>query len=58
MLDPTIVPRTAGGHGCASGTLPAAAVSLISVVGGSWGEPAPPCLGPGFESRVGLDSRG
>jgi hypothetical protein len=31
MLDSTIVPRTAGGHGCASGTLPAAAVSLISV---------------------------
>jgi hypothetical protein len=31
MLDPTTVPRTAGGHGCASGTLPAAAVSLISV---------------------------
>jgi hypothetical protein len=31
MLDPTTVPRTAGGHGCASGTLPSAAVSLISV---------------------------
>jgi hypothetical protein len=31
MLDPTTVPRTAGGHGCASGTLPAAAVSPISV---------------------------
>jgi hypothetical protein len=31
MLDPTTVPRTAGGHGCASGALPAAAVSLISV---------------------------
>jgi len=31
MLDPTIVPRTAGGHGCESGTLPAAAVSSISV---------------------------
>jgi hypothetical protein len=31
MLDPTTVPRTAGGHGCASGTLPAAAASLISV---------------------------
>ena len=31
MLDPTIVPRTAGGHGCASGTLPEAAASLISV---------------------------
>jgi hypothetical protein len=31
MLDPTAVPRTVGGHGCASGTLPAAAVSLISV---------------------------
>jgi hypothetical protein len=31
MLDPTTVPRTGGGHACASGTLPAAAVSLISV---------------------------
>jgi hypothetical protein len=31
MLDPTTVPRTVGGHGCASGTLPAAAVSPISV---------------------------
>jgi hypothetical protein len=31
MLDPTTVPRTVGGHGCASGTLPTAAVSLISV---------------------------
>jgi hypothetical protein len=30
MLDPTTVPRTVGGHGCASGTLPAAAVSSIS----------------------------
>jgi hypothetical protein len=31
MLEPTTVPRTVGGHGCASGTLPAAAVSSISV---------------------------
>jgi hypothetical protein len=31
MLDPTTVPRTVGGHGCASGALPAAAASLISV---------------------------
>jgi hypothetical protein len=31
MLDPTIVPRTAGGHGCTSGTLPATVVSAISV---------------------------
>jgi len=31
MLNPTIVPRTAGGHGCASGTLPATVVSSIAV---------------------------
>ncbi len=31
MLDSTIVPRTAGGHGCASGPLPASVVSFVSV---------------------------
>jgi hypothetical protein len=31
MLNPTIVPRTAGGHGCAAGTLPASVVHFVSV---------------------------
>jgi len=31
MLNPTIVPRTLGGHGCAAGTLPATVVSFITV---------------------------
>jgi hypothetical protein len=31
MLDSTVVPRTGAGHGCASGTLPASAVSFIPV---------------------------
>lgn len=31
MLDTTIVPRTVGGHACASGPLPAAVVSFIAV---------------------------
>lgn len=31
MLNPTIVPRTAGGHGCASGTLPSAVETFIAV---------------------------
>jgi len=31
MLNPTIVPRTGAGHGCASGTLPATVVSFITV---------------------------
>jgi hypothetical protein len=31
MLDATIVPRTVGGHACASGTLPATMVSFVSV---------------------------
>jgi len=31
MLNTTTVPRTAGGHGCASGTLPATVVSFIAV---------------------------
>ena len=31
MLNPTMVPRTAGGHGCASGTLPSTVVSFIAV---------------------------
>ena len=31
MLNPAIVPRTVGGHGCASGTLPSEAVSFIAV---------------------------
>jgi hypothetical protein len=31
MLNTTIVPRTTTGHGCASGTLPATVVSIISV---------------------------
>jgi hypothetical protein len=31
MLNTTIVPRTAGGHGCFSGPLPAAVVSFIAV---------------------------
>lgn len=31
MLNSTVVPRTVGGHGCASGTLPAAVASFITV---------------------------
>jgi hypothetical protein len=31
MLDPTIVPRTVGGHGCASVSLPATVVGSVSV---------------------------
>lgn len=31
MLNTTTVPRTVGGHGCASGTLPATVVSSVSV---------------------------
>jgi len=31
MLSPTIVPRTVGGHACASGTLPATVLSTIAV---------------------------
>jgi hypothetical protein len=31
MLNTTIVPRTAGGHGCASGTLPSTVVSFVAV---------------------------
>ncbi len=31
MLDPTIVPRTVGGHGCASGTLPSTVVRFVAV---------------------------
>jgi hypothetical protein len=31
MLDPTTVARTAGGHGCLAGTLPATVVSFVSV---------------------------
>jgi hypothetical protein len=31
MLNPAIVPRTAGGHACAAGTLPATVVSTIAV---------------------------
>lgn len=31
MLDTIIVPRTVGGHGCASGTLPATVVSFVAV---------------------------
>jgi hypothetical protein len=31
ILDPTIVARTVGGHGCASGTLPSTVVSFVSV---------------------------
>jgi hypothetical protein len=31
MLDPLIVPRTVGGHGCAAGTLPATVVSFRAV---------------------------
>jgi hypothetical protein len=31
MLNPAVVPRTVAGHGCASGTLPAAVVSFVSV---------------------------
>ena len=31
MLNPTIVPRTAGGHACVSGTLPATVLSTIAV---------------------------
>jgi hypothetical protein len=31
MLDPAIVPRTAGGHACAAGTLPATVVTFIPV---------------------------
>jgi hypothetical protein len=31
MLDPTIVARTIGGHGCATGPLPASVVSFVAV---------------------------
>jgi hypothetical protein len=31
MLNTTTVPRTSGGHACASGTLPSTVVSFISV---------------------------
>lgn len=31
MLDPTLVPRTVGGHGCAAGTLPGTVVSFVAV---------------------------
>jgi hypothetical protein len=31
MLDPTIVPRTAGGHGCVASTLPSSVISFIPV---------------------------
>jgi len=31
MLNPAIVPRTVGGHGCAAGTLPATVASFIAV---------------------------
>ena len=31
MLNPTIVPRTVAGHGCASGTLPSTVVSFVAV---------------------------
>jgi hypothetical protein len=31
MLNPTVVPRTVAGHGCASGTLPATVVSSVAV---------------------------
>ena len=31
MLNPTIVPRTSGGHGCTAGMLPSAVVSFVSV---------------------------
>jgi hypothetical protein len=31
MLDPTIVPRTVGGHGCVSGTLPPSVVRFVIV---------------------------
>src|SRR5262249_35155800 len=31
MLNPTVVPRTVGGHACTSGTLPATVVSTIAV---------------------------
>ena len=31
MLNPAVVPRTAGGHGCSAGTLPATVVNFISV---------------------------
>jgi len=31
MLNPTVMPRTAGGHACASGTLPATVVRFIAV---------------------------
>ena len=35
LLNPALVPRTAGGHACASGTLPAEVVSFVSVAGGA-----------------------
>ncbi len=31
LLDPTIVPRTAGGHGCADGVMPPSVVQLIQL---------------------------
>jgi hypothetical protein len=31
FLDPTVVPRTAAGHGCASGTLPPSVVHMVPV---------------------------
>ena len=31
MLDPTVVPRTAAGHGCAAGSLPASVVRIVSM---------------------------
>jgi hypothetical protein len=31
MLDPAVVPRTAAGHGCAAGTLPASVIRLVSL---------------------------
>jgi hypothetical protein len=31
MLNPTIVPRTVGGHGCSAGTLPSTVASSVSV---------------------------
>ena len=31
MLDPSLVPRTGGGHACAAGTLPSSVANLVSV---------------------------